>query len=91
MLEESAEGWQDKEADAESHEEACAGDARLCHGDGARGVLEEGECMCGILVTALGEALKASAMGGGECSLDLREVGIRREADEEQDECNEVG
>ncbi|EKX97587.1 hypothetical protein HMPREF9163_01346 [Selenomonas sp. oral taxon 138 str. F0429] len=54
-------------------------------------MLEEGECASGILVTALGEALEASAMGGGECGLDLREVGVRREADEEQDECNEVG
>ncbi|EJO22819.1 hypothetical protein HMPREF1148_1792 [Selenomonas sp. FOBRC6] len=54
-------------------------------------MFEEGESARGILVTTLSETLEASAMGGGERGLDLREVGVRREADEEQDECNEVG
>ena len=91
FCEETAEGRCDEKADPEPCEEARAGNARLCHGKRRGMVLEQGECMRCVLVAVIGEALKPAAMGRGECGLDPCEVGIRRETDDEQDECEKIG
>ena len=86
-----AENRQGKEPDAEPREETHAGDARLRHGDGAVGVLQEGKRLCRTRFAAFGETLKTSAMGCRERSLDLSKVGVRHEGDDEQEETERVG
>ena len=87
----SAKGGRCQQSDAKPHEEAGAGDARLCHGKRRRGVLKDGECRRCVPVAVIGEALKPAAVRGGECSLNLCKVGVCQEADNEQDECKQVG
>ena len=91
LCEKFAEGRCDEEPDAKPHEEAGAGDTRLCHGKRRHGMFKERECRRCVSVAVALKAFEPPSMRCGERGLNLREVGVCREADDEQDECKKIG